>query len=42
MLTFVSYFLFIANKINPKIIAKWSKCLGNDGNDLYSIPEFSI
>ena len=32
----------IANKINPKIIAKWSKCLGNDGNDLYSIPEFSI
>lgn len=32
----------IANKINPKIIAKWSKELGNDGNDIYSIPEFNI
>jgi hypothetical protein len=32
----------IANKINPKIIAKWTKQLNNSGNETYSIPEFGL
>jgi hypothetical protein len=32
----------IANKINPNVIAKWAKDLGNDGNHVYSIPEFEF
>lgn len=31
----------ISNKISPKVIAKWTKNLDNNGNDIYSIPEFN-